>query len=190
MKYCQQVDLRIEHDWGQTKKVSNNLIALESRAETRSMYGNSEHLTIGNLGVLSKHEPSKSWYRIASPVVNKTMPWLANMLDLFSELKPDDGAISLMFGSGAAHVDMPHMQSALNFIFDNSDNNAYTWVEYDDHFEQYPSIINTAWILDTQKPHGIANSGERWTLSIHFNTDYHIVKSWFEQHPQLIFGKS
>lgn len=189
MKYCQQVDLKIEHDWGQTKKVSKNLIGLESRAETKSMYGNSEHLTIGNLGVLSKHEPSESWYRIASPVVNKTMPWLAKMLDLFAELKPDDGAISLMCGSGAEHIDLPHMQSALNFIFDNTDNNAYTWVEYDDHFEQYPSIINTAWILDTQKPHGITNTGERWALSIHFNTDYHIVKNWFEQHPQLIFGK-
>ncbi len=190
MLNCQQVDLRIHHSWDQTKKVSKKLINLESRSEIASMYGNSEHIKLGNMGVLSKHELSESWYRIASPIVNSTMPWLSDMLDAMSILKPDDGVISLMNGIGAEHIDLPHMQTALNFIFDNSDDTAYTWVKDHEHYEQYPSVINTAWILDTQKLHGIVNKGERWALSIHFNTDYAIVKDWFDKHPQLIFGKT
>lgn len=190
MLYCQQVDLKIHHPWDQTKKLVKNLVALEPRTQSQAMYGDSTHFELGNIGVLSKHNLSESWYRVASPLVNKTMPWLEQMLDTFSSLNPDDSAISYMLGNGGEHVDWPHMQTALNFVFDNTDSNAYTWVKNSDHIETYPSIVNTAWILDTQKPHGITNSGERWALSIHFNRDYAEVKEWFDKHPQLIFGKT
>lgn len=188
MQFCQQVDIKINHDWEHTKKIVRQMISLESCTSITEQYGNSDHYELGNIGILSKHRLSKSWYRLASPVVNKTIPWLESMLTAFADLNPDDGAISYMMGNGGEHVDWPHMQTALNFIFDNTDKNAHTWVKSDNYYEEYPSTINTAWILNTQQLHGIVNTGERWALSIHFNTDYADVKSWFEQHPKLSFG--
>ena len=187
--YCQQVDLVIQQDWSRTKTVMNKLRELETRA-TQSQYGLSTHYDLGALGTISKHSPSQSWYRISSTVINQTMPWLAGMLAQMQELLPDEGCISVMFGPGAEHIDVPEMKTALNYIFDNSDPSAYTWVKHNEHYETYPSDINTAWILDTQKLHGIENTGERWSLSIHFNAEYDKVKQWFDNNPSLIFGKT
>lgn len=189
MHYCQPVDLEILHSWDTTVKLVKNLISAESHAKFIETHGSSDHYSVGNIGTLSKHQLSTSWNRIASPVVNKTMPWLQDMLDKFSELKPDDGCISVLIGDGGAHVDDPEMKTALNFVFYNTDPDAYTWVGNNKE-ERYQSIINTAWLLDTQQPHGIINSGERWTLSIHFNTDYNIVKQWFDSNPKLVFGET
>lgn len=187
--YCQQVDLVIEQDWSRTKTVMNKLRELEIHA-IQSQHGLSTHYQLGSLGTLSKHNLSQSWYRVASATINQTMPWLAELLEQLQELLPDNGCISYMQGPGAEHVDDPNMKSALNFIFENSDTGAYTWVKHNEHYETYPSDINTAWILDTQKPHGIENTGERWSLSIHFNTEYDKVKQWFDNNPSLIFGKT
>jgi hypothetical protein len=118
------------------------------------------------------------------------MPWLSGMLDKMSELNPDDGAISYMIGEGAGHIDAPHMKAALNYIFYNTDKTACTWVLLDANKETYPSDVNTAWLLDTQQLHGISNTGERWALSIHFNAEYNLVKEWFDNHPNLIFGNT
>lgn len=189
MLYCQQVDLKIHHNWDHTIALVTKMLELEAQTTESESFGESEHFNLGNLGTISKHKISKEWYRFASPIVNKTMPWLAELLDQLKELKPDEGCISCLVGDGSEHIDMPDMQSALNFIFYNSDPTATTWVKDSEHSESYPSDINTAWILDTQKPHGINNSGERWSLSIHFNTDYHIVKEWFNNNPKLEFGE-
>ena len=190
MIYCQQVDLTIHHDWNKTKHMASKILEMENKIPVTETYGSSDHYTLGSMGTISKHNLSKSWYRLASPVVNKTMPWLTEFLEMVKELRPDDGAISYMKGRGGEHIDWPHMQTALNFVFDNTDDGAFTWVKQDEHYETYPSIINTAWILDTQKLHGISNVGHRWALSIHFNTDYEIVKKWFNEHPGLVLGKN
>jgi hypothetical protein len=187
LKYCHKVNLTINHDWTPTKTLVTKLLALEDSAIVES-YGDADHYLLGKLGTISKHKVSKQWLRLSSPVVNKSIPWLTTMLERMTELKPDDGAISFMTGNGGEHIDFPHLQTALNFIITNTDPAAYTWVKDDTHCETYPSNVNTAWLLNTQKLHGIQNSGERWSLSIHFNTDYFVVKEWFDKHPNLVFG--
>jgi hypothetical protein len=142
------------------------------------------------MGIIIKHRPSKSWYRLASSVVNKTMPWHSEFLTLIKHLKPDEGTISYLSGSASQHVDFPHARTALNFVFDNTDPDAFTWVRTNEHFEVYPSAINTAWLLDTQQLHGVSNNGIRWSLCIHFETEYNVVKKWFDENPSLIFGKN
>jgi hypothetical protein len=189
MLYCQQVNVKIDHDWSRTKTMVTKMLALESQVAESESYGAADHYDLRSLGTISKHTTSKSWYRLSSPVVNKTMPWLPELFDTLKELKPDDGSISVMQGNGAEHIDWPHLQTALNFVIENTDPAAYTWVRHEDHYESYPSVANSAWILDTQKLHGISNAGERWTLSIHFNTDYELVKQWFNANPNLEFGQ-
>lgn len=184
MKYCQQTNLTIKHDWSKTQSAFSELLALAS--DNGEHYGNSLHFPIQNLGMVSKHKLSPGWIRIAGPAINKTMPWLPSLLSEMKELCPDDSCISRLQGDGARHVDLKTAPSALNFIFANNDPEAYTVAGE----ERYPSVVDTAWILDTQQPHAIINKGERWTLSIHFKVPYNVVQEWFNAHPNLIFGAS
>jgi hypothetical protein len=186
-RYFQRVPLTINHDWAPTKALVTKLLALEDNAKVEP-YGNADHYLLGGLGTISKHKLSKEWIKLSSPIVNKSIPWLATMLDRMTELKPDDGAISFLTGNGRGHIDWPHLQTALNFIISNTDSTAYTWVKDGNTCETYPSEVNTAWLINTQKLHGIENNGERWSLSIHFNTDYSVVKEWFDKHTNLVFG--
>ena len=164
-----------------------NLLALRDRVSPEE-YGSSDHYDLKSLGTISDHRYSKEWHRVAGSAINRTIPWLQNMIELFAPLNPDEGCISYLNGSGTAHIDLPENKTALNYIFDNSDKSAYTWVEHDGDKQTYSSEIESAWLLDTQKMHGIENAGERWTLSIHFDSDYNTVCAWFKEHPNLVFG--
>ena len=150
----------------------------------------SDHYSLGGLGSISKHRPSKAWYRLASPVINKSIPWLDTLLNDMVELNPDEGAISYMDGIGGEHIDLPDWPTAINYIFYNTDDTAYSWVTDSTVQETYPSVVNTAWLLNTQQLHGIKNAGERWALSIHFNDKYQKVKEWFDNHPNLKYGNN
>jgi hypothetical protein len=190
IEHCRLIPLTIYQDWTEIKNLSFRLISLLSNVKTIETYGNSQHYMLGSIGTISQHNLSENWYRITGPVINKTMPWLNNMLETFKGLCPDDGCISYLKGNGGEHVDLPTMQTALNYIFDNTDKQAYTWINHNNNVETYPSPIGDTWLLNTQMPHGISNQGERWTLSIHFNTEYSKVCQWFESHTNLVFGEN
>ena len=186
MDFFQQVNLTINHNWQSTKKVVENLIKLEQHVVPNE-YGAADHYELKSLGTISRHRPSEHWYRVSGPAVTRTMSWLPKMLDIMKELKPDEGCISRLKGNGAEHIDLPHLMTSVNYIFDNSDQLAYTSITNKKEVFIYPSCINSAWILNTQLPHKIINNGIRWTLSIHFNTEYGIVKEWFDNNTNLIF---
>lgn len=185
--YYSKVNLTINHNWANTQSVMKRLMKLQDNVEPIE-FGSSDHYDLKSLGTISDHRYSKEWHRFAGPSINKTMPWLSSMIELFSPLSPDDGCISYLNGPGGAHIDLPENKTALNYIFDNSDELAYTWIECDSDTQRYSSEAGSAWLLDTQKMHGIENAGERWTLSIHFNSDYTTVCAWFKEHPDLVFG--
>ena len=185
-----KVELTIVHDWQGTMNTAKKLLSIKLNSTSVTDFGNSKHYDLKSLGVISDHSLSPSWHRFSGPVINKTMPWLEKMLYMFKELNPDDGCISYMLGTGGEHVDIPEAKTSLNYIFYNSDSSAYTWsIDDGENKKSYPSDINTAWLLDTQKLHGITNTGERWALSIHFNCEYEKVSSWFNKYNNLIFGK-
>jgi hypothetical protein len=185
----QQVPLTIYQDWNQTLAAANKLLALKNHQSPES-FGQADHYSLKLLGNISEHIPSKSWFRISSHIINKTMPWLDQMLNMMRELKPDDGAISLLKGDGASHIDLPFIPSALNYIFYSTDPAAHTWICDNDLIEKHPSTVNSAWIIDTQKQHGIANNGTRYTLNIHFGVEYVTLRKWFNRQTQasLTFG--
>jgi hypothetical protein len=190
-----QVPLIINQDWEKTMRVMHNLLRYENVVipETYPVGSGdtgSAHYDLKSLGTLSKNYKSPDWYRFAGPKINDTMHWIPKMLDAMAELKPDDGAISYLTGNGAEHIDQPKDLSAINYIFHNTDDSAYTYVKCDGEVGQYPSVVGSAWILDTTVPHGIINSGVRWNLSIHFGVDYSTLKQWFSDKTaeDLTFG--
>jgi hypothetical protein len=188
-KYCHKVNLEINQDWAPILARTNKMFALEDKAKIEP-FGDADHYVLGSMGTISKHKLSKKWYRLTSPIINKSMPWVDAMLTSMEKLKPDDGCISYLNGSGGQHIDFPHLPTSLNFIISSTDTSAFTWVQDDDTYETYPSEVNTAWLLNTQKTHGIENSGERWCFSIHFGEPYHTVKEWFDAHPNLKYGNT
>jgi hypothetical protein len=181
------VSLTINHNWEPTIKRVKNLLLFENQVDSYEN-GLSDHFDLNSLGSISKHRLSKSWHRVSGPAVNKTMPWLDDFLKSMSELNPDDGSISFLDGNAGGHVDLQQYPSALNYVFYNTDPEAHTWIRNGDNIEIYPSAIGSAWILDTQKEHGIKNSGIRYSLSIHFGANYQTVKQWFDKQTNLTFG--
>jgi hypothetical protein len=194
-KYFQKTPLTIHHDWSKTILVARKLMALEDHVGWETFPPNlfgpkdttkgSAHYDLGIMGVLSKNHASPQWYRIAGPVINKTMPWINDLLGTMKELGPDDGAISFLQGDAAEHVDQPKDKSALNYIFYNTDPMAHTYAGT----ETYSSVVGDTWILDATVPHGIKNNGDRWTLSIHFAAPYNELQSWAESNKNLVYGQ-
>jgi hypothetical protein len=187
--FCQAVPLVIHHDWTQTINRMKKLLPLKEHTKSES-HGNATHFLMKSLGTLSEHQDSKSWYRFAGSSIEQTMPWIDDLLSHMRELDPDDSCISFLDGTAAAHVDLSDIPSALNYIFYNTDTNAHTWLRDGSITETYPSTVGSAWIIDTQKEHGIVNDGIRYSLSIHFKADYQTTKKWFDNQTQssLTFG--
>lgn len=187
-RYSRPIDLTIRHDWSHTKTIMQRLLSLRDRVQPTG-YGDADHYELKGLGTISRHRASQSWYRFSGAAIAATMPWLPTMLAIMKELGPDDGCVSLLQNDAAGHVDLPHLRTALNYVFYSDDAQAHTWVGEEHDRETYDSQVGTAWLLDTQVPHGITNKGERWTLSIHFSSGYDQVAEWFSARPGLEFGR-
>lgn len=185
--YSSQVPLVINHDWSRTKAEMKKLMALKDRVATEK-FGHSTHYLMKSLGTLSDHYYSESWYRFSGIGIYKTMPWIDDLRLFFEEVKLNDIAVSCLTGDAAGHVDLPGQLSALNYIIEIEDKNAYTWLEKDGIKEQYSNDVNTAWIIDAQSFHGVSNKGERWSLSLHFDVDYVTLRDWYQTQTNFTFG--
>ena len=179
----------IHHDWIQTIDRVKKLLPLTEHVKSER-HGNATHFLMKSLGTISEHWDSKSWYRVAGPSVEQTMPWIHDLLSCMAELQPDDSCISILDGAAESHIDLPEIPSALNYIFYTTDSEAHTWLKDGSVIETHPSTVGSAWIIDTQKEHGVVNNGIRYSLSIHFKADYQTIKQWFNSQTQssLTFG--
>jgi hypothetical protein len=185
---CCSIDLQINQNWAKIKSLTQKMINLHGPKYFSKRIGNGDFYDMGVLGSLIKHNNCNGWYKVTGSVIENNIPWLASFRKTLQEIKPDDIVISYMIGDGTEHIDQDYAPTSLIYIFDNSDPFAYTYVKDNDKIEKFNSIINTAWILDTQKLHGIINTGHRWALNVHFNKDYQTVKDWFQRNPGLVFG--
>jgi hypothetical protein len=139
--------------------------------------------------MLSKHNVNPGWIMGRAGIVEKTMPWANDMLEVIKDTNPSGYWIGSMKGSVDGHIDNIKDQCALNYIIQCEDINAYTWIDDGVIKEQYPSIMNTAWLVNAQVLHGISNAGQRYIMSIRFNKPYEDVKNWFLDHSNnLTFG--
>ena len=184
----QPVPLTIHHDWSLTINRMKKIMALEPKFTSSIFQEQSDHLDMKSLGNISRHRHSDCWYRLSGTAINATMPWLEDMLSVMKDIKPDGGCISFLQGNGGAHIDVPEFPSALNYVFYSTDPDAHTWFKNDDKLETHSSAVDSVWLINTQVEHGIANTGIRYSLSIHFEKDYNTVLDWFNSRPHLTFG--
>jgi hypothetical protein len=178
--YCNQVKIDINYDWQKLKSAIQKILLLKDQHTDMSDDGAAIHYYYGSLGAISDHKDSNQWLRLSGPVVQLAAPGIVEFVNSLTDLQIDNWSISVLTGDGAEHVDRASTPSALNFIIECSDIESYAWVNDNGICETYPSEVNTAWILDTQHPHGIKNNGVRYTLSIHFQIPYNELKEWFK----------
>jgi hypothetical protein len=70
-----------------------------------------------------------------------------------------------------------------------TDNDAITYAKNDDgSVETYPTVKNTAYLIDTTKPHWVKNSSTRFLFQLTFHEDFRKVNQWFSEHPGLSYG--
>ena len=184
------VDLTINQDWSKVIPFAQNLIKLSKTHHSEVKLGSEYHdnnsfYHLGPLGSVSDHEFSENWHIIHSPYLFKYMPWLLTLLDDMKELDVTWG-ISIAIGDAAEHTDKKTYPCALNYPINTTQANTY--IKYENQEYTYPSIADQPWILNTQYPHGVRNTEERYVFNIHFSADYTTVKNWFDSKPGLVYG--
>jgi hypothetical protein len=184
-QYCQQIPLVLNHDWATTIAAMRKLEAINEASERKSFksvttrsLGYQEDHKLGAYGMISRHNTNPEWLMGRSGIVDKTMPWLTELLDALKEANPTGCWVGSMRGNVDKHKDNFKDQCALNYIIECEDSTAHTWIDDGNIREEYPSIPHTAWLINAQVPHGISNVGQRFTFSIRFDKPYEDVKTW------------
>lgn len=122
-------------------------------------------------------------------MVEKLLPWIPKLKqDMFS-LKIASIGFQGNSGPVERHVDNKEDVLAghckLNYIIDNYD--VVTYAERDGVVENYPSVKDTGWLIDTTAEHWVEGQGQRYIFQICFDEEFSKVLEWFKQHPNLIY---
>lgn len=180
------VDIKINQDWQRVTEMAKDLI---HRSKTQyseiKPVGNTNYYHLGPLGSVGHHYVSLDWHFVGGPWVNKYLPWAQQMLDDMKDLNPNF-VLSVANGDIAEHIDFDTYPTAVNYPIYDTD--AETYVLDQDREYKYPSLKDQAWMLNTQYPHGVRNTGTRVVITMKFATDYQTTRAWFDAHPGLIYG--
>jgi len=120
------------------------------------------------------------------------LPWISQLQTDLAELKLASTAIQGSVGGLAKHRDGQDSiettkHCKINYIIDN-----YTDITYsedtDGNISNYPSIKNTAWLIDTTEYHWVEhNTGPRYIFQLTFHQSYKEVAEWFSIREPLIY---
>jgi hypothetical protein len=180
------VDLKIIQDWSVVMTMVETIIAKSKTHYTEIRpYGNATFYDLGNYGSVIHHHISENWFMVHSKLLEKHLTWLPKMLADMAELSPT-WLISVLDSNAAEHTDFSHYPTALNYPINTT--NAMTYVKYLNSEYTYPSIADQPWLLSTKFPHGVRNTEHRLVFNMHFGAEYDAVKSWLDQHPNLVYG--
>lgn len=180
------VDLTITQDWDPVVKLAQSLIEKSKTHHTEVVpHGNATFYHLGNLGSVSHHHVSGGWHNVVLNSAKKYLTWLPKMLSDMAELGPT-WAISIMTTNGALHVDYDTYPAAVNYPINTT--KAETYILYKDNEYTYPSIKDAPWMLATGAPHGVRNTELRLVFNLHFSASYSEVRTWFDQHPNLVYS--
>ena len=192
-----QVDLVISHDWSKTVSLYNLIYKKWIQDELPGKKWVEEYHTYqfdfssyGSLVSLdSITDKEKTAGMLNGPIVESTLPWIKNLKKDLSSLNLVAVAFYETQGSIHRHKDgllsdqKDKGHCRLNYIV--TDCEAVTYVDSDGVIDHYPSIANTAWLLNTQKEHWVENQTKRHLFQLTFNQPYEEVREWFQQRGPL-----
>ena len=167
----------------------------------RQIYDNPEttHYSIGDHSFLlvDKKSTLNDWTSLSGKIIDMNLKWIDQARELFSGLNFQGCSYNLTHIDLQMHVDFyPEIYKPVckvNYIVSCVDPNAVTLSQDADDptiFHSYPSIPNTAWIIDTGLPHEVKSQGCREILEFRFhNTKYETLCEFFNQTGPIVFGK-
>jgi hypothetical protein len=183
------VDLRIYQDWAPALSFAETLInkSKTNYSDIRPA-GNVNFYDMGLVGSVGHHIISDHWYIVSGAWMRKHLKWLDKLIDDMAEIEPDP-TITFARSDVTEHIDIAAGPTALNYPIFTAD--AETWVrDKDGKIYSYPSNANKPWLLHTHQPHGITvRDGYRVALGMHFSKEYPVVRAWFDNHPNLVYGE-
>lgn len=129
---------------------------------------------------------------INGQIVEDLLPWIDQLKSDLSELSVANIGFQGNNGPLKRHTDGKVDSSLvghckLNYCINNYD--AISYVQRDDVVETYPSVKDGAYLLDTTAEHWVEAVGQRYLFQISFDDPFEKVLAWFEQHPNLVYGK-
>ena len=187
------VDITIHQDWADVRKI-HDIIYEKSKHRTpdvdhdtdyakRYLFGNTT-LAVDHTGI-----HSKNWGFLSGDLLLSKLPWAKQAIDLFADFDP----IILYHKSlqnVKKHTDYKYSTEIcnINFVTSCEDPNAVTTSWDNDVPYSYPSIVNTAWLIDPSLPHEIHCNGSREALQFKFHHSYKEVSAFLDQHEPIILG--
>lgn len=180
----QQINLKINQDWSKVIAGLNyaiNLVQTGSDRVTKSYkysdYGH--HYELGNAGTLAHVTNGSSyWYNFNGPLLLGMLPWANQLMQDLQPMNPTFITINKLIGNGSEHVDQPGQNTGLNYFINTT--KSVTYCKDGELEESYPSVQDTAWILDIQKKHKIENLDTRIWFNLRFQADFKTCQEFFK----------
>ena len=192
-----KIDIKFINDWSllikKYQKFQQVLTAKSGSGEYIEGYKACRY-DFGTSGSLVSYDSIVSGTDVASSangkIVEAELPWIDKLKQNMSELNIQAVAFQSNFGSLNPHCDGQEESGTifhckLNYIIDDYD--ACSYVKDGETVLSYPSIKDTAWLLDTTKLHWVNGTGQRYIFQICFHQKYSEVLEWFNDHPGLVY---
>jgi len=170
------INMQINYDWQPLLdkfQYMESLLSKKSPSELKFNFGSSGCFVF--LDDLTK-TPRTTGVLHGKMIEQFLKDWIENFKNDLMPLKVGGLGIQKNTEDLLTHVDViPGIDNhcKLNYII--TDGNGITYVENDTAIEQYPTVKNTAWLIDTTKEHWVKNSQERYVFQIVFHNSFNEV---------------
>lgn len=201
--------LLTEFDWERTQYIFQELWNLVSAGDMKDRFYYDEDYkantySLGNYGgVIENFSLTRGspWITWTGPLLESVIPWTTDLknklqnsgldfvnftytrhlvdIDKHIDGKSKSERIDIL-NSGQGHCNINYM-----IYCENPD--SYTYVEDEKgNRSTYQSTPGTAWLLQTDVPHGVVNKGRREAFQIKFHSSFDKVKHWLEKNPDFL----
>ena len=197
-----QIDLLKNTDWTRVQNVFGTLWTkidageFNDRTTFEPAY-NSTVYSLGNYGSVNESfglTGGVAWRTWSGSLLEQCIPWSQPLKEKIKALGLNFVTYSYLRHSSPIneHIDGKTAKEGkrghcnINFLLKCDDPYAYTWVSDGSTTLSYPSDPNRAWLLQTDIPHAVVNTGVRESFQIKLDSPYHEVAEVLKQNPTLL----
>ena len=195
------VDITIHQDWNKVRDLYNSVLAMKDANKLTNKHAVTEWYStqydIGNYGsLIYDHEDalSKDWGVLNGKILHPQLSWYNQARELFANLNFHGCAWSVsntnirLHCDGKTESEKDQLFCNLNYIISSDDPTGST-ISYDsDTVSSYPSVPNTAWLLDPGLPHEVKCNGHREILQFKFFNSYDNVANFLDAYGPITVG--
>jgi len=192
-----KIDLRIHQDWNPLiEKCDRIKNVLKNFSEEKAIRGGKNYGSLrydfGESGSFMFFDDITTEKRTAGAMsgilVESFLPWINRLKEDLSDLNLVSVAFQFNAGNLRRHADANDdcvKECKVNYIIDDYTDKTYT-DDLHGTVSNYPSVKNSAWLIDTSKYHWVTNNTKtRYIFQLAFHQDYDEVAEWFVRKGRL-----